>query len=347
MSREAVHRELSEGRRWMREMVEGRRFSFWLIGGFIVIVASWVIFSQLIVPSIIENAYRGESLPFLNDIISGQAIHPVEHYLASWETISWRLLGVLSLIGITALLFGLFLGQTTTVPSGIKIFLAADVSLGLAYLFIITILPPSWFMSEFFNLNAEANLPTWYSSMKLFLIAVLLSIFAYNKLENTVRGKSALVLAPIVFFILSLDETARIHEWLGHKMTSVLVSSETSSVFPNTGMWMFWLAPLLLGVILYIGRSAGEYLDERGHIARKYVWGMVIFVGSAAGIEILWNFVSGSGVTGIIQVTAEEVGEMIGATILLWATWDLLVSHHFSVRTAGDDYHNYRAERWL
>ena len=334
MSRQAKKSEATESYGWKRAIAEGNRFPFRLISTLVGIVISWVIFSYFVVPTIIESAYRGESLPFLNSIITGQAIHPVEHYLNSWQAISWRVLGMLSVIGIMAVLFGVFLRQNTTVPSGIKIFLAADVSLALAYLFIITILPPSWFMSNVFNLNAEANLPTWYSSMKLFLIAVLLSIFGYNKLENTVRGKSALVLAPIIFFILSLDETAGIHEWLGRKMDSVLVSSETSSVFPETGMWMFWLAPLLLGVMLYIGRSAREYLDERGNIARKYVLGMVIFVGSAAGIEILWNFVSGSGVTGIIQVTAEEVGEMIGATILVWATWDLLISHRISLSSA-------------
>jgi len=106
MSRETVQHELSEGPQRTLAMAEASRFCLRLIGGVVSLALLWIVFSWLVVPAVIESAYRGGSLPFLNDIISGQAIHPVEHYLASWETISWRLLGVLSLIGITALLFG-------------------------------------------------------------------------------------------------------------------------------------------------------------------------------------------------------------------------------------------------
>ena len=38
----------------------------------------WIAFAKLVVPPIIESAYRGESLPVLNSIINGQHVHPVE-----------------------------------------------------------------------------------------------------------------------------------------------------------------------------------------------------------------------------------------------------------------------------
>jgi hypothetical protein len=42
----------------------------------------WIIFAKLIVPPVIESAYRGESWPFLNRMIHGQAVHSVHFYLA-------------------------------------------------------------------------------------------------------------------------------------------------------------------------------------------------------------------------------------------------------------------------
>ena len=74
-----------------------------LMGGITAGALLWILVSRVVVPAIIERAYRGESLPFLNNLISGQAIHPVEHYLAAWATISWRVLGFLVLVGLIPL----------------------------------------------------------------------------------------------------------------------------------------------------------------------------------------------------------------------------------------------------
>src|SRR6266568_809076 len=48
----------------------------------------WIMFAKLIVPSVIESAYRGESWPFLNRMILGQAESPVSHYLQKWDKVT-------------------------------------------------------------------------------------------------------------------------------------------------------------------------------------------------------------------------------------------------------------------
>jgi len=50
----------------------------------------WIAFAQLVVPPVIESAYRGESWSFLNRMISGQATHPVSHYLQYWDRVTIR-----------------------------------------------------------------------------------------------------------------------------------------------------------------------------------------------------------------------------------------------------------------
>jgi predicted DCC family thiol-disulfide oxidoreductase YuxK len=48
----------------------------------------WIVFGKLVVPPVIESAYRGESWPFLNGMIRGQAVHPVRHYLQVWDRVA-------------------------------------------------------------------------------------------------------------------------------------------------------------------------------------------------------------------------------------------------------------------
>jgi hypothetical protein len=64
----------------------------------------WIVFSTYAVPPLIKSAYRGESLPILNRMISGQASHPVAEYLSDWGRLRWRVLWDLSLVGLLVVL---------------------------------------------------------------------------------------------------------------------------------------------------------------------------------------------------------------------------------------------------
>ena len=57
----------------------------------------WIIFARLIVPPVIESAYRGESWPFLNRVIHGQAVHSVHFYLQLWDRMT--IAGLVSSLG--------------------------------------------------------------------------------------------------------------------------------------------------------------------------------------------------------------------------------------------------------
>jgi hypothetical protein len=76
-------------------MTGHNRSSFLLALAIVSLVVSWLVFSQLAVPPLIKSAYRGESLPIFNSLIAGQALHPIEHYLATWHRIAWRTLFIL------------------------------------------------------------------------------------------------------------------------------------------------------------------------------------------------------------------------------------------------------------
>jgi predicted DCC family thiol-disulfide oxidoreductase YuxK len=79
----------------------------------------WIAFAKLVVPPLIESAYRGESLSIFNGLIMGQHGNPVGYYLEKWDTIARRcLLGVLIFWPLALLLsrptfFRRFVGEAT------------------------------------------------------------------------------------------------------------------------------------------------------------------------------------------------------------------------------------------
>ena len=62
----------------------------------------------------------------------------------------------------------------------------------------------------------------------------------------------------------------------------------------------------------------------------KIVLGMAITLGGAIGIETLANFVGDNPTYGILQVISEELCEMVGGTIVLWGSYDVLDRYRFA-----------------
>ena len=66
------------------------------------ILLAWVIVAWLIAPSVIRSAYAGESFGLINRLITGQASHSVDEYLALWMKMAWRSSALLA-IGLAAI----------------------------------------------------------------------------------------------------------------------------------------------------------------------------------------------------------------------------------------------------
>ena len=81
-----------------------RRVRILLLGVF----GAWAAFAWLVVPALIRSAYRGESIGFLNRLITGQGSNPVQSYLDSWSRLSGYLtIALLGLLLVAYLVFAL------------------------------------------------------------------------------------------------------------------------------------------------------------------------------------------------------------------------------------------------
>lgn len=214
------------------------------------------------------------------------------------------------------------------VPSFIKKFLLADLLLGIAYLADRLAGHPVEELSSFIDLNGEQNLPTWYSSIQWFCVAALLAFFAARNVSVSRPRSWPLLALPPVFLFLSLDEVAQIHEWLGNKSDALLPgATRAGTPFFHTGIWMFLLGLPFLALFYTLILAARASLRRAPGAQRKVLIGMAIMLGGSIGIETLHNFVEPSSLFGTLRTFFEELCEMVGATIVLWGSYEILNRH--------------------
>jgi hypothetical protein len=219
-----------------------------------------------------------------------------------------------------------------SIPTPVRLLLLADIVMAALYILDAALAHRYRRFSRLVNLDGEANLPTWYSSSQLLVLGLLLGAFAVVIDRRNSRSWPFVVLAALCLG-MSLDEVARIHESIGNKSDVLLPGgSREDSFFPRTGIWMFLLGLPFLLVVVLLWRLSAPFLLGRERVARLYRVAFVVYITSVLGIEILSNFVSPGGLASVVQVVCEELGEMLGLTLLVWATVELLVSYDINVR---------------
>ena len=224
-------------------------------------------------------------------------------------------------------------------PTLVVICFLIDLSLASLYALNYGIGQPSRTLTLFIDLDREDNLPTWYSSIQWFGTASLFFIFA---LANFRRGRLEswlLLLLPLIFLGFSLDEVAQLHELFGGRSDSLLPGgTRLGTGFSRTGIWMFLLGlpfAIFFGALAWALRTC--FQRAPGAFVKTFA-GVALMIVGAVGIESLANLVPDRQAGyGILQVFAEELCEMLGATVTLWGGYELLERHGFALKINGDD----------
>lgn len=209
--------------------------------------------------------------------------------------------------------------QPRTISRIILALVAADLAICLAYLIDAGTGGASVKLSLLLDLEGEGNLPTWFSSMQLFLVAGTTALFAAGVSERARRSTWLAWALPAAFLALSLDEVAEIHEYLGYRSDALLPGRDrANTVFSYTGIWMFVIALPFLAIMAALLWRLRRHFRAAG-VLRKYLAGLALLVVGAAGGDLVANFVTVGSWAHVIEVFFEELGEMLGATIMVWA----------------------------
>ncbi|HEY0868744.1 MAG TPA: hypothetical protein VGE01_15280 [Fimbriimonas sp.] len=219
-------------------------------------------------------------------------------------------------------------------PLTVRLLFVVDLALGAAYGVSHLVAKPGSLLRMFLDLDGERNLPTWYSSIQLFLIAFCFARLAKRHVVWLHRVPWPAVLMSAGFCFLSLDEFSQIHEGIGHFYLDRMVigADRSESTLGVTGVWPFILGPILLLGLILMARVIHGLVKAAWVTTLLFMAGAVLFVGSAAGVGLLANVVPPD--MKHVQILFEEVGEMMGATLMLWASLRVLVRERRAARKA-------------
>jgi hypothetical protein len=173
-----------------------------------------------------------------------------------------------------------------------------------------------------FNLSEENNVPTWFSTICLFLCAIALAAIALAEW----RGKRPLCaywsgLAG-TFVLLSLDEAASFHEMLNAPLKTAL---HTGGLF-----YFAWVIPgalLVLGFLLAVWRFLGRIPAET---RRDFLVAGFVFCSGCLGMEMIdgrYCSLHGADLNYSLMSILEESLEMAGEILFLRSLLAYLADH--------------------
>jgi hypothetical protein len=221
--------------------------------------------------------------------------------------------------------------RTKPIPGGIRLLLAIDLALTIVYFGLFALGDPIPGVGRKFDLNGESNLPTWYASAQWLVVALLLAIVARRAVHRDRRRTWVIVLLPLMFLAMSIDEVAAIHEALGD-LSDALLPSGTRAGTPlhTTGLWILILGIPAIVAIAGLLTAVWPLLRGRPGVG-LIVAGVGAFLFGAVGLESLSNLVSPGTAGAVLQVAAEETVEAVAATVVLFGAWLLAISFGFEL----------------
>lgn len=184
-----------------------------------------------------------------------------------------------------------------------------------------------------FNLDQEANLPTWYQTCALLFCSVLLAIIARHEKSKGSRFACHWSALAFIFMFLSIDEAAAIHE-----MTMVPLRSALNV---RGVLYFAWVIPGAL-LVLVVALAYARFLLHLPRGTRNhFLIAGVLYVGGALGLELPGGWYAEAygkrSVPYAMLSTLEEILEMVGILVFTYALLSFLRSHGVSVQVQFED----------
>jgi hypothetical protein len=193
----------------------------------------------------------------------------------------------------------------------------AEIFLVAAYWIDILLGEPVHLLHGLFDLDGEANIPTWFSSGQLLAIAIALWAVAFYRHKPARPSRAFLLTLGTVFLLLSADEVVQLHEGI----TGLLGSRYLDWVPTMLGAHRIALL-LLLGISLVAFRIVYPDLKAAWRWSRKgcvvaIVGCCVVVLGGCVLESIAYRFLQPGSLAYKLEVSVEEFLEMLGATLIL------------------------------
>lgn len=206
----------------------------------------------------------------------------------------------------------------------LAILLGVELTLVLIYVSLVLLGMAEHRLMKFFDLDEEANLPAWFSSIQLLAIGMLFLLLYLKKAFHPSISSRFVLFIAMAFIFLSLDEAASVHE----RVTRIL---KDVSWFPsfrgNHGRWVFIYAAVGALIAPFSVRHVMRIWKCHRREAMIIAFGIFLLGMGAVGLEVIsFEFLRSRipSIADTIEIAAEEFSEMAGASIILYGALGFL-----------------------
>lgn len=188
--------------------------------------------------------------------------------------------------------------------------------------------------ANFFYLDSEMNIPTFFSMLLLLISSLLLGLITIlNQKRKTHHGLEWGILS-FGFFVMALDEECQLHEKLMKPVNTLLGNGDL-------GIFYFsWVIPGIALVVI-IGIFFLKFLISLPVKTRSaFLLAATLYLGGAIGFELIGgqyaDLYGQETLTYSMISTVEESLEMGGAIIFIWALLAYISSNFVEVQLLFD-----------
>jgi hypothetical protein len=176
------------------------------------------------------------------------------------------------------------------------------------------IFAPDGAIGNWFNVDEENNLPTWWGTTLLASAALAHLWAGWVARRTAARGSLPFTIVAVVLLAMSIDEASQLHESLD------LLEGTVSVPYEFNYFWLVFGIPLAVGVLI-VALLAGLRLPRLS--LTFLLLGFLVFFLGAVGVEVLGADVLDQGQGGtqaeVDTYHVEEALEMLGASLLVIA----------------------------
>lgn len=168
---------------------------------------------------------------------------------------------------------------------------------------------------NFFYLDNENNVPTYFSSLFLLTASLLLLYISLHKFHSSSSFRFNWLALSGLFLLLSMDEFMSVHE---------LMIEPVQEAFNTTGfLYYAWVIPGMVFAAT-VGLFFIRFLIHlKSRFRKRFMVAALMYLGGALGIEMLGGFIGYSQGTEnfaySMVANSEELLEMLGITFFIYS----------------------------
>lgn len=185
-----------------------------------------------------------------------------------------------------------------------------------------------------FYVNAEQNIPTYFSVLLMLFAALILVVIAVLNGKQNVPHVSKWAILSFGFLFMAFDEAFQVHERLILPVRALLGEC-------NLGIFYFaWVIPGI-ALVLLLGLFFLRFLLHLPTTTRlRFLMAAILYLGGAIGLELVGGrYAELHGVqnwTYSMITTVEESFEMTGLIVFIWALLEYCADNYREVRFQFD-----------